>query len=88
MNLIGSPTFTESKIYIRKLVKFHLFKKNEYEDVEFTGRISYNNIIVEGNLKLGVKVPYAEIDGYKFYGILPIEELDIGIFECAVDYYE
>lgn len=89
MKLITEPEIEEGKIYIKRLIKHHLFKPNEYVDDEYIGRVQISDILIESSeLNLGEKVNYVEVDGYKLYGILPVEKVSENVFRCVIDLYE
>lgn len=52
------------------------------------GRVSFGNIIVQGDLELYKKIPELFYDGKCYYGVLPMEQLTEDTFECRIDYYE
>lgn len=51
------------------------------------GKVTYDNIIVQGNLELYKKIPELFADGKCYYGVLPMEQLTEDTFKCGIDYY-
>ena len=88
ITVIQKPHIIEETISIPQPVPFleqiGIVKKKHREDMKFSGRREFSNMIIKGDEIIVYKQDLT-IDGIVYLGVIPLKHLPDGSVECCVD---